>query len=118
MLGVICATNLEYEVLKEQMSLSIEEKLRESYDCAKGEYCGYEIIVVKCRDTGAVNAALATSDLINLYRPNLVILVGMAGGNKRLKVKIGDVIFGQIVIAYEYDKREGTIILPRARHLN
>jgi nucleoside phosphorylase len=64
------------------------------------------VLLTSVGQQGAVRAAVHTLDLIREWRPKHVILVGVAGADpKDDSLKQGDVVIGQEVLGYEYEKR-------------
>lgn len=67
-------------------------------------------------DAGNVKSGIATESFIKDFSPKIMVLVGIAAGIKK-KVKIGDVILAERVVAYErasIEKYKGKeIIIPR-----
>lgn len=61
-------------------------------------------------EQGNVKAGVLVSDLLNLWNPKCVCVVGIAGGIKRNDVKIGDVLIGDQIFYYPLSKEtpEGT----------
>jgi nucleoside phosphorylase len=53
---------------------------------------------------GRVSAALATSDAIRRWKPQYVILVGIAGGIQSRGVQLGDLLISDQVVDYETEK--------------
>ncbi|MEM9412736.1 MAG: hypothetical protein AAGA30_16610 [Planctomycetota bacterium] len=72
------------------------------------------VVLMMGGEAGNVQCATATSRLLNAYETSLCILVGIACGRKK-KVKLGDVVFGEIVLDYEYARLEtkGRVKRPR-----
>jgi len=60
----------------------------------------YSIVLTCIGYAGNYNSAAATSDVINEYGPKVVLLIGIAAG-LRDKVKIGEVVLSERVVAYE-----------------
>ncbi|SDW26615.1 adenosylhomocysteine nucleosidase [Marinococcus luteus] len=88
-LGIIGAMKEEVEYLKSLME-NIEEKETGGCFFSFGRLNGHEVILLQS-GIGKVNAAIATSLLIGLYKPEAVINTGSAGGfNPDLSV--GDVV--------------------------
>jgi len=77
----------------------------------KGEHHDYKIVL---RETGSkvADIALATERLIQAYKPDILLLIGIAGGVK--DVQIGDVVVGTKAYGYEYGKstEEGFVSRP------
>ena len=69
----------------------------------------FKIALAKTFKMGNVSAALTTQELIHNFDPNYIIMIGIAGGIKRDKLELGDVVVADLVIDYEYSK-----ILPES----
>mgnify|MGYP003673361866 CR=1 FL=1 len=78
-----------------------------TYQC-KGETL--EFIVARTDQTN-VNAAIETERAIALFDPEYAFFVGVAGGLK--DVKVGDIVIGRDVYAYERGKAEKNNFKPR-----
>lgn len=92
--------------MKEEVSLlrshleDVVEEGRALYTYSRGFYKDHEIIIAHT-GIGKVNAALCTQRLIDLHRPDLVIMVGVAGAIADLK--IGDVVLATKVAHHDLD---------------
>lgn len=92
--------------LKEEISLflshleDVEEEGRALYTYARGFYKDHEIILGHT-GIGKVNGALCTQRLIDLHRPELVIMVGVAGAIAKLQ--IGDVVLATKVAHHDFN---------------
>ncbi|MEX1363125.1 MAG: protein kinase [Nannocystaceae bacterium] len=64
----------------------------------------YSIIVVCLPNMGRVEAASATFDIVQKWKPSIVFLVGIAGGASQNDVAIGDVLIAQQIVDYEIQK--------------
>lgn len=60
----------------------------------------YSIVLTCVGYAGNYECAVATTDVINEYHPRVVLLTGIAAG-LRGKVKIGEVVLSERVVAYE-----------------
>ena len=69
--------------------------------------CGlYNTVVTKCR-IGAIGegaATIATYEALNLWKPRVIIMVGIAFGKDATKQKIGDVLVASEIIFYEKER--------------
>jgi adenosylhomocysteine nucleosidase len=68
-------------------------------------------VIVGRTDQTNVNAALETERALELFQPEYVFFVGVAGGLK--DVKVGDIVIGTNVIGYERGKAEEGNFKPR-----
>ena len=62
--------------------------------------CKYDVVLTCIGHAGNYDCAAATSDVINEYKPKIVLLMGIAAG-LRQKIKIGEVVLSERVVAYE-----------------
>jgi len=60
----------------------------------------YEVVLTCLGRAGNALSAAAVQDVIARYRPQLVLLMGIAAG-MRDKVRIGEVVFSERIVAYE-----------------
>jgi nucleoside phosphorylase len=60
----------------------------------------YSLVLAGIGAAGTSSAAALASQLVERYRPRVVLLVGIAAG-MRGKVRIGDVVLSERVVAYE-----------------
>lgn len=99
-IGIIGAMQEEIEALLEIMTDKVREKkgVLEFY-C--GKYEGVEIIVVKA-GIGKVNAAMCTQCLIDNYKPDAVINVGVAGAIND-DLNIGDIVLSTYLQEHDFD---------------
>lgn len=77
-----------------------------------GSSSTYRIAVASLADVGRVEAATATNDAIRRWRPQFVILVGIAGGYRDADVQLGDLLIPTQIVDYEKQKfkNDGTKI--------
>lgn len=80
----------------------------------------YKIVVVPLAEMGERDAANATADALNMWRPRFVVLVGIAGGLQKAGVRVGDVLVATQVADYELQKltRDGAKIRWRVHPVN
>jgi nucleoside phosphorylase len=90
----------------------------------------YRIVVMSLVNMGRVPAATATTDAIRRWKPEYVLLVGIAGGVGEAGVQLGDVLIADQIADYEQAKvrpntsqirwethRSNARLLNAARHL-
>jgi nucleoside phosphorylase/tetratricopeptide (TPR) repeat protein len=75
----------------------------------------YHVAVVLLPSMGELPAANATTDALNFWNPNFVLMVGIAGGIAQDDLDLGDVVVADQVVGYEYGKVKGNRIMPRDR---
>jgi adenosylhomocysteine nucleosidase len=61
------------------------------------------VVCAECRDQGNVSASVVASDLITRWKPNYLLVVGIAGGVSP-SVKLGDVVTHDELLYYELAK--------------
>lgn len=100
-IAILSPIELEYMAVRRYLK-NIQRQDREGYIFETGSFDGvhhvYKIII---RQTGSKNTdiALATDQMIRLFTPDAIFVVGIAGGVK--DVKVGDVVVG--TKAYGFD---------------
>lgn len=62
--------------------------------------CDYTIVLAGIGTAGNSNAAAVATQMIERYRPSVVLLMGIAAG-MRDKVRIGEVVLSERIVAYE-----------------
>lgn len=98
--GIIVAEPEEYEAMEQIIKIEKRNRIYE-LTFAEGTIKGKSCVVVKC-GIGKVNAARATQLLIDTYKPEYIIDVGVAGGlNPRLQ--IGDIVIGDCLVQHDFD---------------
>lgn len=78
----------------------LQEEGRNLYPYHRGFFHDKELFIIRT-GIGKVNAALCTQRLIDLHRPDAVIMVGVAGAIEKLA--IGDVVLGTKVAHHDLD---------------
>ena len=66
-----------------------------------GKINNTECVAVLC-GVGKVNAAMCAQSLINKYRPEIILNVGVAGAIDK-KIKVGDIVISDYAIEYDFD---------------
>lgn len=98
--GIIGAMDEEVEILKNSMS---EKEETEIANCLfiKGKLHGKDIVLLKS-GIGKVNAAMATTILMERFSPELIINTGSAGGFSS-HLEVGDVVISSEVVHHDVD---------------
>src|SRR5699024_1928063 len=98
--GIIGAMDEEVHAITERMGHYKEKKLG-SVAFITGEMNGHPIVLLKS-GIGKVNAAIATTLLLEHYKPNYVINTGSAGGFAN-HLEVGDIVIGKEVVYHDVD---------------
>ncbi|GGH89027.1 adenosylhomocysteine nucleosidase [Pullulanibacillus pueri] len=99
-IGIIGAMDEEVALLKSSIK-GIEEHEKAGCLFYSGELKGHQVIVLKS-GIGKVNAAMATTLLINAFEPEVIINTGSAGGfNEQLNV--GDIVISTEIVHHDVD---------------
>lgn len=101
LIGIIGAMDCEVDRIKEVM------EIHETQDIAMMKYYiglleNVNIIVVRC-GIGKVNSTIATQILIDKFKVDYMINIGIAGAISD-KLDVGDVVISDEVIYYDFDK--------------
>lgn len=113
--GIVIALREEFIELHDQIADKCES-VRDSatgnyyylfdYQCANRETC-YRCVATFAGSMGPTKAGLITQRLVNEYKPNTLVMLGIAAGLSG-DVKLGDVVVATVVDAYmENSKAEG-----------
>ncbi|WP_010098948.1 5'-methylthioadenosine/S-adenosylhomocysteine nucleosidase [Ornithinibacillus scapharcae] len=99
-IGIIGAMDEEVEILKNSMSEKEETTIA---NCLfiKGKLQEKDIVLLKS-GIGKVNAAMATTILMERFSPELIINTGSAGGFSK-KLEVGDVVISSEVVHHDVD---------------
>lgn len=73
---------------------------------------GLSLVAASAIGMGQVNAMALTQEIINLYKPKKIILVGIAGGLDK-KIPLGDVVISDQIVDYELGKISQDGFTPR-----
>ncbi len=98
---ILTAVEVEYQAVREKVeSLETIEDPRTFSQYEIGTYLNYRI-AIRCTGQGNPKMALEAERAIKFLNPDVVFLVGIAGGRKPQKVKIGDVLIVTRTYSYE-----------------
>ncbi len=112
--AILTPIPVEFQAVAEHLS-DLQEVFHQDIAYYQAPFAGkkhkYNIVL---RETGSnvADIALATQHLIQAYQPDILLLVGIAGGVK--DVAIGDVVIGTKAYGYEFGKAtdEGFVARP------
>ena len=100
MTGVICAMEIEMKNIREGMTVTSEKECA-GVKFVEGKKFGKDIVVAVC-GVGKVFAAICTQTMIDYYKPDIILNVGVAGGlSSSLDVK--DVVIADQLIQHDMD---------------
>ncbi|QGU95126.1 5'-methylthioadenosine/adenosylhomocysteine nucleosidase [Clostridium bovifaecis] len=99
-IGIIGAMDEEVEILLKNIELTKKDK-KANMEFNIGELWGKSVVVVRS-GIGKVNAAVCTQILIDDYKVNKVINVGVAGGIGK-EILPGDVVIGENLVQHDVD---------------
>lgn len=98
--GIIGAMEEEISALKEEIIIQKLEK-NNTLEFHIGKFLENDVVIVRA-GIGKVNAAMTTQSLINLYKPDYIINIGVAGAVDP-SVEIGDIIVSEDLIEHDFD---------------
>ncbi|MBV2129584.1 5'-methylthioadenosine/S-adenosylhomocysteine nucleosidase [Arsukibacterium indicum] len=98
--GIIGAMEPEVALLKQQLSASSTEQIG-NYQFVRGQLAGNEVVIVQS-GIGKVAAAVATTLLIDHFKPDCIINTGSAGGFDP-ELNVGDIAIGTEVRHHDVD---------------
>ncbi len=99
MLGILGAMSVETDGLIEKLT-DKEEIFCGALKYAKGKLNGKEIVVCKC-GVGKVASSTAAALMIEKFKPDSLINIGVAGGVKPLRQ--GDIVIANKTVQHDYD---------------
>ncbi|GEM03742.1 5'-methylthioadenosine/S-adenosylhomocysteine nucleosidase [Halolactibacillus miurensis] len=102
MIGIIGAMDEEVRLLKEHMTITEEVQVA-NCDFTVGKLMDVPIVLLKS-GIGKVNAALATTILLERFDIKAVINTGSAGGLDTT-LSVGDIVIGREVVHHDVDVR-------------
>lgn len=100
MIGIIVAMKEELSSIKKYMKNERIEKVYEN-EFYIGDIEKNTCVLTVC-GVGKVNAARTTQILIDNYKPDYIINIGVAGGIND-ELRIGDIVIGEKLVQYDFD---------------
>jgi nucleoside phosphorylase/CheY-like chemotaxis protein len=78
----------------------------------------YEIVVAQSLDMANLNAAVLTNDVLHNWKPNAVVMVGIAATAKpSTRQNLGDLVIGKEIYYYEMGRVTSEGILPEPKQI-
>ena len=99
-IGVILATEKEYEAVKNIMDETEENFIRNEV-FLKGKIEGIHCVITKC-GVGKVNAARITQMLLDNFKLDCIINMGTAGALDPM-LNVGDIVIGTELVQHDFD---------------
>lgn len=101
-IGIIGAISEEIKIIQKIISQRIIQNI-EDYKINIGKFKKHDIFIIKS-GIGKVSSSTATTTLIHLHKPHIIINVGSAGSLNKF-LKIGDLIIPKKICYYDVDLR-------------
>src|SRR5690625_5095419 len=98
--GIIGAMDEEIEYLRTKMTATEEHEIA-SVLLIEGKLADKQVVLLKS-GIGKVNAAMATTILIERFQPTHIINTGSAGGMKE-RLNVGDIVIGDEIVHHDVD---------------
>ena len=100
MIGIIGAMSIEVEEIKALMTEKEEQRFGDLV-FTKGKLLGKEVVVTVCGE-GKVNAAMSAQTMCLVYKPEIIVNTGVAGGLAE-GLKVGDVVVATSAVEHDMD---------------
>ncbi len=100
LVGIIGAMEEEIVILREKLVGAVEFELG-GFEFAEGELAGVDVVLLKS-GIGKVNAAIATTLMIQIYQPDYIINTGSAGGFNQ-ELSVGDIVVADELRYHDVD---------------
>lgn len=121
---LVTATKVEtqalYDVLKELLVLTPTFVTLRTYVAADfGEYRSTRVIHVQCEagSVGPSGSQIVIGDAIRDFRPESIVMGGIAFGIDRSKQTLGDVLISKMLVEYERAKIKSDTEIPRGQRI-
>ncbi len=105
---ILTAISVEYRAVRDYLT-QLREETQGDTIYERGQFStsrqSWDVIITEI-GSGNVRGALEADRAINFFKPNVILLIGIAGGLK--DVTIGDVVVATKVYAYESGKADET----------
>lgn len=120
MIGIICALKIEVDGLKQLME-NPEAVKKAGLEYISGKIFDKDVVLLEC-GVGKVNAAVGTQIMIDSYKPDVIINLGIAGSLKK-EITIGDIVISNDCVEHDMnitalDEPRGQIWLPDEKRID
>lgn len=120
MIGIICALKIEVDGLKQLME-NPETVKKAGLEYISGKIFDKDVVLLEC-GVGKVNAAVGTQIMIDSYKPDVIINLGIAGSLKK-EITIGDIVISNDCVEHDMnitalDEPRGQIWLPDEKRID
>lgn len=103
MIGIISALQIEVDGLKKLMD-EPEITKKAGLEFTAGKIFDKDVVLLEC-GVGKVNAAVGTQIMIDLYQPDVVINLGIAGSLSK-QLTIGDIVISTDCVEHDFNCTE------------
>jgi len=100
-IAIICAMEEELASIIKALGVNANDSKPSKFDVKTTQYHGHELVFIMC-GIGKVNAALHTQYLIDMFNPEYVINVGVAGCLTQ-DLEFGDVVIADDLVQHDMD---------------
>jgi len=115
--GVVVALSVELDAVLKQLP-NYEKVIYNQFDTrtyyrsklTTNAGGSYEIVVTMLPRMGNIDSALAAADMIHVWHPEALLVVGIAGGIDRTYQNFGDILISERIYYYEEQKIENRCI--------
>ena len=119
-IAILTPTEIEYNAVKQHLLNLKEHRVSEGlYEIGNfvGKIGNISIVIQQTNKLNS-NMAVTTERIINLFNPKMILLVGIGGGIK--DVKVGEIVVAKEIYAYESVKEtdDGQKGMPKVRSFN
>ena len=99
-IGIIVAMDKELELFAANLQHRTE-KIIHMRRFVEGDIAGKKVVIV-VSGIGKVNAALCVAELINTFKPDMIVNIGISGGLDS-NLEIGDFVVGDEIVYHDFD---------------
>lgn len=113
-IGIVTIIDEEFEAVRDRFDLKVRIPGTTRFYARKEEPSKeYGVVLVRCLDRGNGAAGETIKQLIEHFFPRFILVIGIAGGAERDKIKLGDVIVSDYIDYYELMKISDNRLIER-----